>query len=311
MEAQVIRSLLVGCAIAFSGIGGYLAGGDMQNELWRRKLRKRAVAAQAGPVRRFAVAGTWSSVLGYVEMMSRRLSFGVTTRLFPGAFFRKWFDGHILKTGLEGAISFEAFHESSMRLGLVGLGVGLACGSLFSVELMLMGGACAAAMGFSLPRLALARQIEQRAKDLERELPELLEVVALGMRSGLSFDRSFALYPQHFHTAFSEECARVQSSWNLGLTTRDAALRTFASTFDSATFARVVEVVIRALKFGSSLGGELEQASEEARSARRSSKEEEAAKAPVKMMVPTGVLILPAMLLMVLGPVLLEMMNGF
>lgn len=35
------------------------------------------------------------------------------------------------------------------------------------------------------------------------------------------------------------------------------------------------------------------------------------AKAPVKMMMPTGALILPAMLLLVLGPVLLELANGF
>ena len=35
------------------------------------------------------------------------------------------------------------------------------------------------------------------------------------------------------------------------------------------------------------------------------------AKAPVKMMVPTGVLILPAMLMLVLGPVLLELAGGF
>ena len=38
--------------------------------------------------------------------------------------------------------------------------------------------------------------------------------------------------------------------------------------------------------------------------------EERVAKAPVKMMIPTGTLILPAMLLLVLGPVLLELMEG-
>lgn len=42
----------------------------------------------------------------------------------------------------------------------------------------------------------------------------------------------------------------------------------------------------------------------------RAQVEERVAKAPVKMMVPTGTLILPAMLLLVLGPVLLELMEG-
>ena len=43
----------------------------------------------------------------------------------------------------------------------------------------------------------------------------------------------------------------------------------------------------------------------------RARRQEQVAKAPVKMMVPTGTLILPAMLIMVLGPVLLEMAGGF
>ena len=51
-------------------------------------------------------------------------------------------------------------------------------------------------------------------------------------------------------------------------------------------------------------------AAEQARAARKAQVEERVAKAPVKMMIPTGTLILPAMLLLVLGPVLLELMEG-
>ncbi len=55
----------------------------------------------------------------------------------------------------------------------------------------------------------------------------------------------------------------------------------------------------------------LESAARESRMAYRARRQEQVAKAPVKMMVPTGTLILPAMLIMVLGPVLLEMAGGF
>ena len=54
----------------------------------------------------------------------------------------------------------------------------------------------------------------------------------------------------------------------------------------------------------------LEAESIQVRNACKAQREERIAKAPVKMMVPTGVLILPAMLILVLGPVLLELMNG-
>lgn len=141
--------------------------------------------------------------------------------------------------------------------------------------------------------------------------PEMLEVVALGLRSGLSFDRSLQLYAEHFDTLLSRSCASTQRQWSLGLVTREQALRDLAATFDSPLFARVVENVVRSLRFGSSLAESLEAAAAEARTQFRSRKQEQVAKASVKMMVPTGALMLPAMLLLVLGPVLLELMEGF
>ena len=95
------------------------------------------------------------------------------------------------------------------------------------------------------------------------------------------------------------------------LVTREQALRELAATFDSPLFSRVVESMVRSLRFGSSLAESLETAAGDARQQFRSRKQEQVAKASVKMMVPTGALMLPAMLLLVLGPVLLELMEGF
>ena len=82
-------------------------------------------------------------------------------------------------------------------------------------------------------------------------------------------------------------------------------------TYDSSLLGRVVENIVRSLRFGSTLADNLEDAAREARAAYRARKQEQVAKAPVKMMIPTGVLILPAMLMLVLGPVLLELAGGF
>ena len=83
-----------------------------------------------------------------------------------------------------------------------------------------------------------------------------------------------------------------------------------AASCDSPLFARVVENRVRSLRCGSSRAEGLESAAAGARAVHRAQVEERVAKAPVKMMVPTGTLILPAMLLLVLGPVLLELMEG-
>ena len=150
----------------------------------------------------------------------------------------------------------------------------------------------------------------ERADGLESDLSEMLEVVALGLRSGLSFDRGFALYGSHFDSDLARACVGAQHAWSLGLTNREDALRDLAASYDSPLFARVVENMVRSLRFGSSLAEGLESAAAEARAVHRAQVEERVAKAPVKMMVPTGTLILPAMLLLVLGPVLLELMEG-
>ena len=167
-----------------------------------------------------------------------------------------------------------------------------------------------AVVGLGVPAHAMRARAKERAQAAERHLPEMLDVVALGMRSGLPFDSSLRIYAEHFDTLLSREFENARVQWSCGLSRRDEALRKLASTYDSAILARVVETVVKSIRYGSSMVASLESDAAEARSVYQSQREERIAKAPVKMMVPTGVLILPAMLAMVLGPVLLELMQG-
>ena len=109
----------------------------------------------------------------------------------------------------------------------------------------------------------------------------------------------------------ADALADAHRQWSCGLASRDEALRAVAASYDSPLFERVVENVVRSLRLGATVAENLEDAAREARSGYKARKQEQVAKAPVKMMVPTGVLILPAMLILVLGPVLLELAGGF
>lgn len=312
MDPSIVQGALLAGAAISGGLGAGLASASAGPAFRRRRVRRGLVGVQQVASSTIAVEGWPVRVLAYLETLSKRLASGASERVLPLMVGRrKWFNENVGKTGLSKAVFLEAFLEASTRFALGGLALGLAFGAVFSVELMVTGAVLGAYLGADLPRVALRLQMEARVACLKRELPELLEVTALGLRSGLSFDRSFALYAQYFDTAFSRECANAQASWGMGLSSREEALRSFAASFDCAQFSHVVEAMVRSLRFGSSLEKELEQSAAEARDAQRSQREEAAAKAPVKMMIPTGVLILPAMLLMVLGPVLLEMMNGF
>ncbi len=249
----------------------------------------------------------------FVKEVTHKLSLRATTsfsRHLPHAKARRWFDVHLKKSGLSEEVSFEGFFEASFRLSIAGLLMGLLLGMTLSAQLGIVGGIVGLIVGAArLPR-EIVNLEKKREELLEHHLSEMLEVISLGLRSGLSFDQSFRLYGTHFDVPFAQECASAQRAWTFGLVAREDALRNLAATYNSALFSRVVESVVRSLRFGSSLAESLEACAVEARAQRRANVEERVAKAPIKMMVPTGVLILPAMLLLVLGPVLLELMEG-
>ena len=135
----------------------------------------------------------------------------------------------------------------------------------------------------------------------------MLDVLAMGMRSGLSFDGSLALYERYFDTLLARAFRSAQQQWSCGLARRDEALRAIAATYDSYLFKRVIDNILRSLRFGTSLTESLEDVAREARADYKAHRQEQVAKVPIKMMLPTGALMLPAMLILVLGPVLLEL----
>jgi tight adherence protein C len=198
-----------------------------------------------------------------------------------------------------------------VRLTLGGLLAGSLVGMLFSAELAAVLGVIGGGLGFASIPAALKSQAAARNADMERHLSEMVEVVLLGLQSGLSFERSFSLYPRYFATELGKSMSRVSSQWEMGLMTREEALRALEAEYDSALLSRVVRSMVRSLRFGTSITGALEAAAVEAREAHRARMEERVAKVAVKMMLPVGTLILPAMLLLVLGPVMLELVQGF
>ena len=150
------------------------------------------------------------------------------------------------------------------------------------------------------------RQRTKERLEIQRHIPEMVDAVALGMRAGLSFESAFELYCERFDDVLSRKCRRAHACWESGLVSRDAALRALAEEVDVPVMTRFVGNVIRCLRYGSPMSRVFESVASEARSCYRSQMEEVVAKAPVKMLMPTAGLILPAMLIVVMGPVLLE-----
>lgn len=214
------------------------------------------------------------------------------------------------KTGLSAAVTRAGFESSRVRLALAFFVIASVLGSVLSVEMAALLGLGGMLVGWFAVSRAFKAEMRARSERIGYQLGEMAEVVALGLRSGLSFDRAFALYCEHFDSAFAGDCDRARQQWTLGLVSRESALRTVAESYDSAMLSRVVEGIVRSLRFGTSLAETLEAAAVEARSIHKAEVEERVAKAPVKMLVPVGTLILPAMLVFVLGPIMVDLANG-
>ncbi len=153
------------------------------------------------------------------------------------------------------------------------------------------------------PRREARDRARYRSECLE-ELPDLIDVVALGMSAGISFDAALAIYCEKYDTRLSSQLSDAMRSWGLGLATRSEALHELAQRLDLPAFTTFVDTATESLAFGAPLARSLGEQSRAVRRQRRSDVEERIEKAPVKMLVPTGTLILPAMLLAVLGPLL-------
>ncbi len=301
---------LIVAACALAGAAGVCLGRLIAGAVHARPAKQSRAAAQPTAP---GVGGMHAACLGYMADLSQKLSLRATGALSKRVPFRRSrasFNERACMAGLKETVSAQGYCEAVVRLALAGGATGGLVGAVASNELMLIGAAAGAVLGARAPGKAVEAARRARALSLERSLSEMLEVVALGVRSGLSFERSMQLYVAHFDDALARECASALQAWTAGMATRGAALRALAASYDSPLLTRTIAAITRSLRFGTSLGDVLEQSALEARAQRRAHVEERVAKAPVKMMIPTGTLILPAMLLLVLGPVLLELMEG-
>jgi len=144
----------------------------------------------------------------------------------------------------------------------------------------------------------------------DNELAMLLDVTALGMRAGMAFDQAFELALRRMPGELARLCLAKLEIWQKGLITREQGLRELESQIQTVLFSRFAALVLRALRYGAPMTQLLLALSEETRRDIRIKREEEVAKAPVKMLIPTGALILPAMLLLVLGPIMLDLLHN-
>ena len=127
------------------------------------------------------------------------------------------------------------------------------------------------------------------------EVAEMTDIVRLGLSAGLSFDASLSLYCEGRSGELAQLMEKALFCWQVGVTSRDEALDRVAQDAGVRALGSFAAAVSQALELGAPLAETLEGQGREMRAAHR---------APVKLLIPTGTLILPALLLSIVGPLL-------
>ena len=199
-----------------------------------------------------------------------------------------------------------------LRDGLMLLVVGSAWGACaWMIGGLVRPGVRTSAMELRMRLAAHARRVMAPLKvDAEGEraslsdVSEMTDIVRLGLLAGLSFDAALDMYCANASGLLSRSLARARMRWQTGMATREEALAEVARTTRVRQLESFAAAVGQAHVLGAPLADTLARQGVEMRSAHRAAVERQIERAPVKLLIPTGTLILPALLLSILGPLL-------
>jgi tight adherence protein C len=164
-------------------------------------------------------------------------------------------------------------------------------------------------LGFAFPHLWLSGRIQARQKSVFRAMPDALDLLTICVEAGLGFDSAMSRVHEKWDDDLGLEFGRVIQEIRLGKLRRDA-LRDMADRLGVPEMTSFVAAVIQSEQLGVSMAKVLRIQSDQMRVRRRQMAEEEAHRAPIKMVFPIALLIFPSILLILLGPAAMMLLSS-
>jgi len=169
----------------------------------------------------------------------------------------------------------------------------------------------ASAIGYYLPNYVLSKAIARRQREIFENFPDALDLMTVCMEAGLGTEAALNKVAEemvHKTATLSEELRLVNLELRAGAP-RDRALRNLAMRTGVDEIEGFVTMIIQADRFGTSIAQSLRVHSESVRTLRRQRAEETAAKIPLKLLFPLIFCIFPALMLVIIGPAVIQMMR--
>jgi tight adherence protein C len=163
-------------------------------------------------------------------------------------------------------------------------------------------------IGFRVPRILLRQRGKRRMSQIERELPELIDILVVTIEAGLGFVASLQLAAERLTGPLGDELRLTLQEQRMGLGTSDA-LRNLLGRCETPGIMSFVRSMLQGEQLGVSVGQIMRDLAREMRVRRRQMAEERAQKAPIKILFPLVFLIFPAMFLVVLYPAMKSILD--
>ena len=197
--------------------------------------------------------------------------------------------------------SFNYLKLAVMVVGIIlSVGIGLLLKDVTSYYIMIIiVGSMLSALS---PTLVLNAKIKKHQGAIRAQLPDTLDLLSVCMEAGLSFDASLLKVSERMEGPLIDELVTVFRQIQLGKSRNDA-LKTLSDSTDVSELKTFISAVIQANTLGIPITNVLAAQSEQLRIAKREQIKEKAAKVPSKMTIPTVLLILPAIICVIMGPV--------
>ncbi|MEX0789796.1 MAG: type II secretion system F family protein [Actinomycetota bacterium] len=187
-------------------------------------------------------------------------------------------------------------------LAMVGLGVKFGGVVLFA--------GAGAGIGFLVPGIWVSRLGRIRQKEIRRDLPETIDLMAIAVQAGMGLEAAIELASQSVPGPLGDELHRLLQEIQLG-SSRRQALHQLRDRTDVRELSSFALALIQADAIGSPIAEVLQSNSARMRLIRRQDAREKAAKLPVKLLIPMMLFIFPALFVVIIGPAAISMVDKF
>jgi len=180
-------------------------------------------------------------------------------------------------------------------------------------QIILYAGGILGAIGVVLPGIVIDRLVERRHKQLQKSVPDCLDLLIVCFQSGLSIQSSFSLVVEELgvvHPDLSRELQMVERDIELGVAI-DLAMRRLADRTGYRELRALSTFIQESMRFGTPLSDAFREHAEMLRLQREQEAEETAQKAAVRLLLPTMLLIFPAVFIVLAGPAAIQIQDMF